>query len=97
MVSQDNSNKFRDTESANALREPSGVACLPGSLGSRVKVRAAAPTTDLLVVRLPLEDLHSGSWISTREGDAERLWVVQLVTPGAGDGCVELALVPHRL
>lgn len=91
-------NEIRGTaDDVNALRELPRVACLPGNLATAVQARVAAPASDLLYMRLSLDDLHSGAWISTRQGDTERLWIVQLVTPGAGDGCVELTLAPHQL
>lgn len=48
-------------------------------------------------IRLSVRDLRCGAWISTREGHVERLWVVEAITTGSGDGCVELTLSPKLL
>ena len=56
--------------------------------------RSAGLMEDRIHLRLPLEDLHCGAWVSTREGNAQRLWVVEAINGGAGDGCIELTLAP---
>lgn len=50
---------------------------------------------DRIQLRLTGQDLRCGAWVSTREGDVQRLWVVEAIMTGAGDGCVELTLRPQ--
>jgi len=84
MFAQGNLNEIRGTvEGVDIPRALPRVIYLPGHRVTAAQARVAAPASDLLHVPLSLDDLHSGGWISTREGDTERLWVVQLVTPGA--------------
>ena len=59
-------------------------------------VTSCSPPEDRIRLRLPEQDLRCGDWISTWEGDLQRLWVVEAINTGAGDGCIELTLAPKR-
>jgi hypothetical protein len=48
-------------------------------------------------IRLAVQDLRCGAWISTREGPVERLWSIEAITTGTSDGCIELTLTPKVL
>lgn len=80
------------------------VACRPRAKGRlsldraiRPNVLATLPDDGRVHIRLAIPELRCGAWISTREGQFERLWVVEAISTGAGDGCVELTLVPKLL
>lgn len=61
------------------------------------QVPEPAHDQDRVHIRLALQDLHCGAWISIREGHLQRLWVVEAISSGNGDGCVELTLAPKLL
>lgn len=56
---------------------------------------AVTLTARTLTVRLSVADLTCGGVISIKQGTAHRLWVVDHVMEGAGDGCMELTLRPQ--
>lgn len=59
-------------------------------LAARVRPAALA-----MRMRLCAADLVPGGLVCIEQGSTRRLWVVQSVTEGAGDGCVELSLIPR--
>jgi hypothetical protein len=69
------------------------------SLDRAVRPVGPAPVPDdgRVHIRLAVQDLRCGAWISTREGHLERLWAVEAISTGMGDGCVELTLVPKLI
>jgi hypothetical protein len=54
--------------------------------------RTVAMTARPLILRLNATGLEAGRLISTQQGSACCLWMVESVTDGAGDGCVEVTL-----
>ncbi len=53
--------------------------------------RTAVPPA--MTIRLVAADVRRGRLVSIDTGNDCRLWVVDQVTEGAGDGCVELTLI----
>jgi len=56
------------------------------------RLAAALLTSRPLVLRLNVAGLQAGRLVSTQQGGASCLWMVESVTDGAGDGCVEVTL-----
>lgn len=84
-------------EGVDALREAPALTIVPKRRGLPFQAPVAAQPAQILHLRLAINDLHCGRWVSTRQGDTEQLWVVQSLTTGAGDGCMELTLAPQLL
>jgi len=77
----------------------SGVATPAKMNAQHARLRPVAPhrrtvsmTSRPLILRLNATGLQVGRLISTQQGSACCLWVVESVTDGAGDGCVEVTL-----
>lgn len=62
-----------------------------------VDVEGSLPTAPTLTLRLSAADLQRGGVISTADGTWRNLWIVETVSPAAGDGCMELTLKPYEL